>query len=192
MTSRRFLGLSLVLTVCQVPFLWGEGSNPPAITSTTARKSSAPETQFEEDLRAARTAANGNDLSGAEAALTAHNRFQSNTSEWHLETAQKLTQLAINLGQNGSSGATIDPVTDLTLEHLEHAHALSKNPATRAQAKAASAAIYLKFKGDLQSAIRYYQAAAALDPGDPGIRQALARLVSTDAKLRARLLKANH
>jgi len=162
---------------------------------TTAVKSPQapdPAESFLQIMERAKALAKAKDLDTAELKLTALNAAPPDTAQWHLETAQKLNEMSNGLAREGHNDDTVVAVANLTLQHLNRASALARDANVHAQAEAASAIVYLRYLGDLTSAIKSYQAAAALDPKDPGIQQALSRLVSTEAMLKSRGNKATH
>jgi hypothetical protein len=167
----------------------GSGQNATAQSASqihTSGDASATLGSFAAAIGAAKSAAKSGDLATAESALTQENIMAPGTGEWHLETANKLLELATELAREGGNNAAISPLATLVLQHLAAAAANAHTPGDRAQAKAAAAIVYVRYVGDPTSAIASYQAALALAPNDPGIKQALARLQATLARAQAR------
>lgn len=182
----------LVLGVCAISAGWAllnaQVAAPASGVQVLSGLQSLPAgTTFQSVLTNAKTLAKGQNITAAENALTVFNVSKPNTASWHMETTQKLMQIAGDLAKEGGNGATVNAVAQQSLSHLQQASTLAKDAPTQAQSKAAAAFIYLRYLGDPTSAITYYQAAATLAPKDPAIQQALTRLQSADAKMRARI-----
>jgi hypothetical protein len=187
--SAAYLLRMLALAVCALTFgaLFGQppgnqGKDPklgPGVSTVSLPS-------WSQALTDAKTAAKGNDAVTAESKLTATNVSSPGSASWHMETTQKLVQLAGDLAREGSA-ASVAPLAASALQHLRQAAATAPDLPTQADANAMMAVIYLNFNGDPVSAIASYKAAAKLAPKDPAIAAALNRLVDADARLRAKI-----
>lgn len=108
----------------------------------------------------ARLAAQRNDPATAEQLLTAFNRAQPSTSWWHLETAQRLIQLAHDVPREGPRGNAIPAIVNSALQHLATADSLATDAQHKASIKAFAGLIHERFRGDHAAARASYQAAA--------------------------------
>lgn len=127
-----------------------------------------------------------NRLADAEAMLSSGNRFTPSSSEWHLETCQKLGELARELAKDGEHDQ-VRQVAVKALQHLNQVAGSTGNRRTRAKAKAAAAQIEESLLGDPAAAIASYTLAVQLDSSDKGIKEALDRLQAADTELRMRI-----
>lgn len=134
----------------------------------------------------AKASARVNDIPAAEAAITRNSRFAANTAEWHMETTQKLADIARELSREGSKGA-VPALIARALHHVDQVAVRTTDVRARGQAKAAAAVIHEQLAGDPAAAIAAYRAAVTLDPNDAGTKEALGRLERADAILRARI-----
>ena len=188
MRSKHILRLGMCAITAGLAQLHAQVSAPgPGVQVLSGLQSLPAGTTFQSVLSNATALAKSQNITAAENALTVFNLSAPNTANWHLETTQKLMQMAGDLARQAGNAATVNAVALQSLTHLQQASAMAKDAPTQAQSKAAAALIYLRFLGDPTSAITYYQAAAKLAPKDPAIQQALTRLQSADAKMRARI-----
>jgi len=125
-------------------------------------------------------------VTAAEQALTKRNLAKPNTAEWHMETTRKLVQTAQELAHDGNS-SSVPALATLSLQHLTEVGARSQNAKVKARAKSQAGYVYARFVGDTPSAIASYQAAVQLDPTDVASQEALDRLQSAEANLRAKI-----
>jgi hypothetical protein len=151
---------TLGLAVCR-------GSPSPAAPSPAA----AP-TTFASALQSAKQAAQAGNIGVAESALTAFNLMPPGSGEWHLETSQKLMELATELAREPGNQAVVRQLGASMLQHLATAAASAKVVTDKAEAQAATALVYLNIVGDPNSALNAYKSALALNPNDLGIQQA--------------------
>lgn len=114
-----------------------------------------------------RSAAQRDDPVTAEQLLTAVNRAQPNTSWWHVETAQRLLQLAHDVPREGRRGNSIPAIVGSALQHLAKAETLTSDPRQKASIKSLAALIHERFRGDHVAALASYRAAAVLAADNP-------------------------
>jgi hypothetical protein len=138
----------------------------------------------------AKRSAKGKDSNAAELAVTRSNLSKPNTADWHFETTGKLLEAARQLSHDGDS-ASATALTKLCLQHLDQAATLTKDNRQKAQAKAQTAFIQLRYNGDMDAAITSYEAAAQLNPDDRGIQESLNQLQQTRATLLERFAEAH-
>lgn len=110
----------------------------------------------------ARTAARHDDAVTAEQLLTSINRAQPDTSWWHLETAQRLIQLAHDVPREGPRGNAIPLIVSSALQHLTAAENLTADTRHKASIKSFAGLIQERFLGNHAAALASYQAAANL------------------------------
>jgi hypothetical protein len=149
-------------------------------TSDTAAQLAAERLAVEN----ARTAAQQNDPATAELLLASVNRSQPNTTWWHVETAQRLIQLAH--GVRASRTSALPVLVTRALEHLVQAEALTADPRQKATARSLAGLVYERFRGDHAAALTSYRAAVQLDPASPEPRRAAERLERTADIVNAR------
>lgn len=144
----------------------------------------------EQAISDAKAYAKASNMIAAEQAITNLNRSKANTAAWHLETASRLIEAARQLAHEGNPTA-VSGLANLSLQHLDQVVSSTKDNKVKAQAKAQSAFIHLRYSGDAASAMADYQAALQFDPKDRASQAALARLQAADATLRARVKHYN-
>jgi hypothetical protein len=167
------------------------GKAPAALVASLAKAdpitgpvdANAPDRKAIDD---AKTLVKAGNVAAAEQALTKRNLAKPNTAEWDMETTQKLVQTAQELAHDGNS-SSVPALATLSLQHLSEVGTRSKNAQMQSRAKSQAAYIYARFVGDTPSAIASYQAAVQLDPTDVASQQALDRLQSAEANLRAKI-----
>ena len=134
----------------------------------------------------AKTLAKGNNVAGAEQALTALNKTKPNTAAWHIETAQRLMNTAEQLAREAKPAA-IPALAASALQHLTQADSLAKDARTRASAKSLAGYIQERYLGNRAAALTAYQSAAQLAPASVKAKESVARLQQTDDNLKAKL-----
>ncbi len=122
----------------------------------------------------------------AELALTAANHSKPNTAQWHIETAQRLIQLADQMARENRP-AVVSGLIASALQHLTTADSLTTNPTVKANAKTLTGFIQERYLGDADSALASYQAAALLAPNDKRAAEAADRVKRTSDELRGKL-----
>lgn len=140
----------------------------------------------------AKTQVKSGDTVGAARKLALANLSQADTAAWHLETTQRLMQVAGQLSREGNVRDTKTVVTE-SLRQLDQAASLAKtgkDSAGEARAHLAAGAIHDRFRGDPVAAIASYEAALRANPADAGAKEALERLKKSYANLLARGKKA--
>lgn len=137
----------------------------------------------------AKRQAKNQDASGAEQKLTALNRAMPDTADWHVETSQRLLQLAGQLSLEGNSKAHVTSVVTQSLAQLQQAEEKArrdKDPQVEARAKAAAGFVHERYRGDPKTAIASYEAALRVNPNDAGVKEALERLQKSLANVLAK------
>lgn len=177
LTFKLSLGaLSLALLVPAPGWAQGKSSQTPAAAVGEARKA-------KDD---AKSLAKGGNVQAVEDTLTRSNKSLPNTAEWHVETMQKLTDIARDLAREGG-GSAVPGLATQALQHVTQANARTTDSRVKAQVQAAAAVIHEQIVGDPTAALAAYRTAVQLDPSDKGIKEALDRLERADAVLRARI-----
>jgi methylmalonyl-CoA mutase cobalamin-binding subunit len=115
--------------------------------------------------RAIAVARNG-DIASAEQVLSSLNRSKPNTADWHLETSQRLVQMAERL-QREARPAVVSSITARILTQLESAERLASDGRSRADALHFAGFVHERFNGDLTAALASYRAAARYQPDSP-------------------------
>jgi len=123
----------------------------------------------------ARLAAKRGDAVAAEQFLISTNRAQPNSSWWHIETSQRLIQLAYDVPREGRSTAILSLVTS-ALQHLSTADSMTTDRRHKASIKALIGRIQERYLGDHAAALATFQAASELAPENPQVRQEQGRL----------------
>ena len=123
----------------------------------------------------ARDAAKRDDAATAEQLLTALNRAPANTSWWHVETAQRLIQLAYDVPREGRSNV-IPQIVARALQHLSTANSLAGSAAQKASIQVLAGRIQERYLGDHVAALASYRAAQVLAPDNPQASREAARL----------------
>lgn len=127
-----------------------------------------------------------NNLAAAEVALVALNKAKPNTAAWHMETAQRLMQLAEQLARAGQPG-NIAALANSALQHLAQAQPLAPDAHTKAAAKSLEGSIHERYLANPAAALASYQGAAQLSPTTAAkAKEAADRLQKTDDNLRAK------
>jgi hypothetical protein len=139
-----------------------------------------------QSLDDAKTFAKSGNVAAVEQALTQSSAFKTNSTEWHLETTQKLIQTAHELARDGNS-SSVNAIALQSLQHLDQVALTAKNANDKSRAKATAGFVYERFIGDPTSAIASYKAAVQLNPNDKASQEALQRLQDADANLRAKI-----
>ena len=145
-----------------------------------------------EHLSEAKTQVKNGDTVGAARTLALANLCEADTAAWHIETTQRLMQVAGHLSREGNARDAKTVVTE-SLRQLEQAASLAKtgrDSAAEARAHLAAGAIHDRFRGDPVAAIASYEAALRANPSDAGAKEALERLQKSYANLLARGKKA--
>jgi|GEM_PF-4935330 len=131
-------------------------------------------------------AKNGN-VPAAEEALHALNVAQPGSASWHLETAQRLVQLAGDLSRSGraplartAAARALDALT--TADRLPGSGAMLK-----AAIQQQRGFIYERYLGDVENAKASYRAAALLLPQNASAQAKLKQFEETDAATRRKL-----
>lgn len=129
-------------------------------------------------------AALANDAATAEQLLVRVNRAPVGTAAWHVETAQRLMQMAYDVPRQGRT--TIGPeITARALRHLADAEPIARDAQERASVFALAGLIQERFVGDHAAAIASYRAAAQLNPEHPRARASADRLEQARAAVTA-------
>lgn len=165
-----------------------------AVAMATARADSIPATPAQVAaerlaVQNARAAAQRNDAFTAEQLLTAVNRAQANTSWWHLETAQRLIQLAHDVPREGPRGTALPAIVNSALQHLTTAESLTTEARHKSSIKSFVGLIQERFLGDHAAALASYQAAANLAADNSIAARNVARLQRLTATQAARAKK---
>ncbi|MBM3853551.1 MAG: hypothetical protein FJ399_10390 [Verrucomicrobia bacterium] len=130
---------------------------------------------YRDALSAGRSHARAGSIASAEDALTAVNKSARNTAAWHLETAQRLLQVASQLAREGRPNQ-VNAVARRILEQLEQAEALARDGRTRAAAQSIAGFVHERYFGDAATAAARYQAALQSSPTSPQAREGVQRL----------------
>ena len=128
------------------------------------------------------------DTPGAVRKLATQNISKTDTADWHLETTQRLIEMAGRFSLEGNIRDSKAVVTE-SLRQLDQAATRAKNDkdlAAEARAHSAAGAIQDRYRGDPVSAIGSYQAALRANPADKGAKEALERLQKSYANVLAR------
>ena len=166
---------------------YSQAVTPPGQTRKPVTVSSTQEIAAQRsgmDL-ATRQAAAGN-ITAAEAILAGLSKAKPNSAIWHVETAQRLRQVADRLARDAKP-ANVSALANLALQHLARAEPLATDARMRAAAKAQAGLIHERYLANRPAALAAYQDAAALAPTDAKSKEAVARLQATDANLRTKL-----
>lgn len=169
----------LVLAICLVPSLAAQSSNAATTAADRARLATHRSTM---DTAAAH--AKGNNLANAEAAVVQLNRGKPNTAGWHIESAQRLLQIADRLAREGQPTNTTR-LANSALQHLAKAEGLPMDPRTRASAKTLKGFIHERYLGESTAALAEYSAAAELSPNATRAKAAANRLTHSGQKTSA-------
>jgi hypothetical protein len=129
-------------------------------------------------------AAAGN-VARAEETLTSLNKTTRDSAEWHIETAQRMIQLAEQLAREARPAA-VPGLATAALQHLVVAQNTAKNAKVKASAKAMTGYIQERYLANQVAALAAYQGAADLAPTSTKAKEALARLQGTEDNLRAK------
>jgi hypothetical protein len=179
-----FAGLCVGLAVAGAAF--GQTVTPPAPkTKADPAQQAAAAAAYRSAVGNARTLAKANNFASAEQTLTAMNRATPSTAAWHAESARRLIQLGADLARDGRKDAA-SALSTSALTHLNSAYEKATTPAAKASALAFSGYIHERYRGDLATALARYQAAAVHAPKDAAIKENVARLLATEASLRAK------
>lgn len=127
--------------------------------------------------------AKANNPAEAERALTEFNLAATGTAAWHLETAQKLVQLAEDLGRSGKP-ALVPGLAQSALQHAVRASQLAPTPETALGAKLMAGFVSERYLADRAGALTYFRDAAQLAPQSTVAREAHERLKKTDEAFR--------
>ena len=139
-------------------------------------------------LADARLKAKANDLDGAEESLTLSIPFQAESTQWHLDAAQRLRVLTDDLVASADDRNATGLIRR-ALAHIQSAEQKARQTVdVRAQvaAKLGIAYLYERYRGDAANALRAYADALQLDPGNVVAIEAHGRLERSLANLRAR------
>jgi hypothetical protein len=164
-------------TTANVTKLPDSGANPAGIQHDPRKKADE-----------AKTLAKGNNVAAAETALISLNASQTNTAAWHIETFQRLLQVADQLSREGNK-SSVTAMVNQSLSRLEQASVASRTERdvrAEAQAKALIGFVHERYRGDAPAAIASYRSALQLDPDDKATKEALERLQRKSAVLEAR------
>lgn len=130
-------------------------------------------------VRSAHDAARRDDPIATEQFIVSMNKSTLNSSAWHVETAQRLIQLAHDVPRQGPRGKAIPALVASALQHLNQAEGLTTNARERASIKALAGLIHERYLGDHTAALTNYRAAAVLAPENAIAVKAAARLQRT-------------
>ncbi len=127
----------------------------------------------------AKVLAKSGNVAAAETAVATLNRAKPNTTEWHLETAQRLVQTAEQLARDGD-GAQVEKLVRRALQQLSQAMAKAKDDASRAAVRSLEGFLQERYLADNDAAAMAYEAAAKLAPAEAkGAGEAAERLKQT-------------
>lgn len=158
----------------------------PAIPPGPAKKDEAAEAAqaaYRNALGNAKALAKANHLAAAEQALAQLNLALANTAEWHLETAQRLVQLAEQVARDGAP-ANVAPLVRQALQQLALAEQRATTPGATLNAKLLAGFIHERFLADAKSALASYQAAVQLAPDSAEAKEKSERMQKTDDTFR--------
>lgn len=133
-------------------------------------------------------AAKRDDAATAEQFLLSVNRARPESASWHLESAQRLIQLAHDVPREGRT-RVIPAFVESALQHLARADLLATNARQKAAIRSFTGLVYERFRGDHPAALASYRAAAALAPDNVLAVRAAERLQRTTDNLTARAHK---
>lgn len=122
-----------------------------------------------------------NNLAQAERALSDSNLSPAGTANWHMETAQKLIQLAEDLARSGRPSPGL---AQSALQNALRASQLATTPETALGARLLAGFICERFLADRGGALGHYRAAVQLAPQSPVAREANDRLTKIDEAFR--------
>jgi hypothetical protein len=134
----------------------------------------------------------GGDVAGATRKIASTNVTKANTSEWHLETSQRLVQLAARFSHEGNLLDSKSAVTE-SLQQLGQAVTLAKasrDALGESRAHLVAGELHERYRGNTGAALVSYEAAVRANPEDPRAKEALERLQKSYANLQARGKKA--
>ncbi len=180
--AAAYLGFAQVLSLAQP----SNAANPPGqVASASAQNPSFA-------MLEAKALASVGNVVGAEQRLILLNGAAPNTPGWYLETSQRLIHLGGNLRRESPN--RVAAVMNQALRRLSEADSAAGSAGDRraqANAKALTAFIHERYRGDRASALASYRAALQLDPNDRSSQEAVERLQLSEAILRARTKKVN-
>lgn len=134
----------------------------------------------------AKTLAKGRDVAAAEKKLMALNRAKADTPVWHLETAQRLVELADQLSREGADDS-VAALAGRALQHLGQVETSATNANFRAAAKTMAGFIEERYLADPAAALMDYQSAAELAPTTATMaKEAADRLHRSDENLQVK------
>ncbi|MBM3853523.1 MAG: hypothetical protein FJ399_10250 [Verrucomicrobia bacterium] len=131
----------------------------------------------------ARNHARGNNVAQTVSVLSEYNRAASGTAAWHLETAQKLIQLAEDLGRDAMPRPAL---AQTALQHAVRAGQLATTPETALGAKLLAGYIHERHLADRENALACFRDAAQLAPQSAAAREAYERMRRADETIRQR------
>jgi hypothetical protein len=171
-----------------LPMVTASSMAQPAATPATGKQDKAIDAR--NDVAAIRSKreegkilAKANNPAGAERALTEFNLAATGTASWHLETAQKLVQLAEDLGRSGKP-ALVPGLAQSALQHALRASQLATTPEAALGAKMMAGFISERYLANRAGALVYFRDAAQLAPQSPAAREAHERVKRIDETFR--------
>jgi hypothetical protein len=129
----------------------------------------------------AKASARANNAVQAERALSDTNLSPAGTANWHLETAQKLIQLADDLARLGTPSPVL---AKAALDNALRARPLANTPETALGARLVAGFVCERYLADRTAALGHYQAAVQLAPQSAAAREAIDRLTKIDEAFR--------
>ncbi len=163
-----------------------------AFAQTSSSGSSEPITpaQRQEKYRVAianaRTLAVTNNVEAAEQEIVAASQRPPNSAGWHMETAQRLLQVAEAVARAAKPAGT-PALASRAVFHLTQAEQLSRDPRAKAAARSLIGFVQERYLADRAAALASHRAASQLAPKSARARETVERLERTDETLRARV-----
>jgi hypothetical protein len=167
----------------------GPGNGSTSANGNAAEKQAAVAAQFAarrpeqiKTLKEATTEAGAHLQSGnvseARSKLAAFNFAKPGTPEWHLETTARMVDIAESFARKGNAkdAKTTIGIALAELDSAGLAAAAAGDKSSQSCAKAASARLHERFRGDPVAALADFEAALVLDPSDAETRAAYERL----------------
>jgi hypothetical protein len=177
----QLFSLSAFLCFSAVPATHAQ----PATPSGQSQKAAEHVSDSAATLDRAKGFARGRNADAAEQELAQTNVTAANSPAWHLETAQRLVQLAEALVRDAHQGDTGE-VLQRALQHLKQADVPSVDNSTRVAANLLAGFIHERFLADSRSALASYRAAARLAPNSTAAKEAVERRQRIDDSFRNR------
>ena len=178
--SRLLLSTCLLALVSPISAQTANSSPVQAANAVSASHAAADNARRVLVMSNAKALAKNSQTVAAEQEVQTINRSKTGSAAWHMETAQRLLQVADQLAREGKA-APVRALANSALTHVNQADRDARDTHTRSAAKTLAGFIHERYLANPAAAIADYKAAADVSPTTANrAKEAASRLERTE------------